>query len=159
MSDCTQQATTAQETQVRCAPGSTPITRAEFRQEDVPPCSLLSPRGKRFFPARRLYPSRQLCYNPLRPRFRERTLNTPLPTLVSAFNHQDGHFSSAFAVLNQPSQPAPSPQPPSPSQTGIVSSPSNPWVVSSTRPIQRVTILGRVPHPCRVLCHRAGILK
>jgi CubicO group peptidase (beta-lactamase class C family) len=48
-----------------------------------------------------LYPPCQLCYNPHRsPVFRERpTLNSPLPTLVSAFEQQDKTFSSAFSVL------------------------------------------------------------
>jgi CubicO group peptidase (beta-lactamase class C family) len=46
-----------------------------------------------------LYPSRHLCYNPLRsiPK-RAHALNT-VPTLVPAFDNQDEVFSSAFLIL------------------------------------------------------------
>ena len=44
---------------------------------------------------------RQLCYNPDRPLvFREQpNLDSPISTLVSAFEHQDKTFSQAFSVL------------------------------------------------------------
>lgn len=54
-----------------------------------------------FFASPKLYPPRELCYNPHRLRIlaRVQSLNIPLPTLVSALEPQDKTFASAFAVL------------------------------------------------------------
>ena len=74
----------AQETQVRCTVGSTHPSVSSV-VDRVP----------------QLYPSSQLCYNPLRSEFRVSTqaLNDPFPTLVTAREHQDEVFSTAFSIL------------------------------------------------------------
>jgi CubicO group peptidase (beta-lactamase class C family) len=62
------------------------------------PCVLC---GKDFLPARKLYPSAQLCYNPAQVTITAASteaLNNP-PTLVPAFDDQDRIFSFAFSVL------------------------------------------------------------